>query len=141
MSKREIELFIFDILIAILKIEETVSRFNNADDLKHDYLSWDSVVREFEIIGEASKYLIRDSVFDTEKQKIVDFRNVLVHHYFGIDEDAVWNVVKKELPGLKTIIFQHIEKLPPDLKRELIEDTMEENNHLDFVINVLNELK
>ena len=73
MSKRNIELFIFDVFIAIVKIEKTASNFTNADDLKHDYLSWDSVVREFEIIGEASKYLIGSALLNQESQKVVDF--------------------------------------------------------------------
>jgi uncharacterized protein with HEPN domain len=141
MSKRETELFIFDVFVAILKIEEASSHFDNADDLKHDYLSWDSVVREFEIIGEASKYLINDAILDNEKKRIVDFRNVLIHHYFGIDEDAVWRVIKKELPGLKVMIHQHIARLPSELKNELLQDFMEENIHLDFVVEALERLK
>ncbi len=40
MSKRDLELFLFDALVAIIKIEETVSSFTNADELKHNYLSW-----------------------------------------------------------------------------------------------------
>ncbi len=39
MSERLIELFLFDIFIAITKIEQTVSNFENSDDLKHHYLS------------------------------------------------------------------------------------------------------
>jgi uncharacterized protein with HEPN domain len=32
---------------------------------------------------------------------IIGMRNILVHHYFGIDEDAVWSVVEKDIPELK----------------------------------------
>ena len=141
MSKREIELFIFDIFVAIIKIEKTVSHFDNADDLKHNYTSWDSVIREFEIIGEASKYLINDSVLDKEKQKVVDFRNLLIHHYFGIDEDAVWMVIKKDLFEFKKIIFQTMEELDNGIKEELIEDFIEENSYLDFVVKELEVLR
>ncbi|MDN5340628.1 MAG: hypothetical protein PWQ30_1737 [Euryarchaeota archaeon] len=35
-------------------------------------------------------------------------RNVLVHHYFGIDRDAVWNVVEHDLPELKSTIQSRI---------------------------------
>ena len=56
MSKRQIELFVFDIFIAILKIEQTLEKCNNPQDLVYSYIDWDSVIREFEIIGEASKY-------------------------------------------------------------------------------------
>ena len=62
MSKRTIAFFIFDIFIAILKIEYTSSNFTNSQDLLHSYTDWDSVIREFEIIGEASKHLLKEGV-------------------------------------------------------------------------------
>ena len=55
---RVTEMFVFDIYIASLKIEKVVSEFDNAQTLLYDFRSWDSVIREFEIIGEASKYLL-----------------------------------------------------------------------------------
>ena len=58
MSKRNKHLFVFDIFIAILKIEKVSSMYKSADKLKHEFMAWDSVIREFEIIGEASKHLI-----------------------------------------------------------------------------------
>ena len=82
MSKRTIEFFIFDIFVAILKIERTVSNFENAQELLHSYTHWDSVIREFEIIGEASKYLLKENVLSKTYQPVVDFRNVIIHEYF-----------------------------------------------------------
>ena len=58
---RNVELFIFDIYVAILKIEYIVQDFSDAEKLLHDFRSWDSVIREFEIIGEACKYLLKDA--------------------------------------------------------------------------------
>ena len=137
MSKRDLELFLFDVLIAIIKIEETVTHFTNADELKHNYRSWDSVIREFEIVGEATKHLIENSILDKGKQQVVDFRNLLVHHYFGIDEDAVWMVIQKDLLDFKKVIYGNIEVLDNELKEELIEDFLEENSYLDFVVKEL----
>jgi uncharacterized protein with HEPN domain len=37
-------------------------------------------------------------------------RNVLVHHYFGIDEDLVWDAVERELPGLKGAIEANLKE-------------------------------
>ena len=62
---RETELFIFDIYIASLKIKKVASNFNNVQDLLHNFTSWDSIIREFEIIGEASKYLLKDDLSGT----------------------------------------------------------------------------
>ena len=141
MSKRDLELFLFDILVAIAKIEKTVGNFTNADDLKYDYLSWDSVIREFQIIGEATKRLIGNSILAEESRQVVDFRNLIVHHYFGIDEDAVWGIVHKNLPNFKKMIVFKIEIITSPLKKELKDALIEENTHLDFVVNELNLLR
>jgi len=141
MSKREMELFIFDIFVAIFKIKETVKNFECADDLKHHYLSWDSVIREFEIIGEASKYLLKSNLIDEKYQKVVDFRNQITHEYFGIDEDIVWLIAFKELDSFVLVIFSLINKIELGLKKELIESFIEDNEYLDFVVRELNVLK
>ena len=72
MSKksRDIELFLFDIYVAILKIEDIRQEFEDADELLYDYRAWDSIIREFTIIGEASKHLINKKLLKDE-HKIV----------------------------------------------------------------------
>ncbi|BAI81468.1 conserved hypothetical protein [Deferribacter desulfuricans SSM1] len=87
MSKRIKELFLFDILIAVLKIEEHAKRYKNAYELKLAYHDWDFIIRQFEIIGESTNKLIKYSYFSDDKREIVDFRNVLIHEYFGIDHE------------------------------------------------------
>lgn len=141
MSKRYLELFLFDILVAIIKIERTVSPFDNADNLKHDYLAWDSVIREFQIIGEATKHLIGHSILAEETRQVVDFRNLIVHHYFGIDEDAVWGIVQNNLSIFKKMIILKIEIIDSSLKEELTDALIEENRYLDFVVKELKLLK
>jgi uncharacterized protein with HEPN domain len=71
MSKRLYELFLFDILIAILKIENVVARFDKPEKFKYDFVAWDSVIREFEIIGEATKILINMKILDEDNRKIL----------------------------------------------------------------------
>jgi len=66
MFKREMEMFVFDILVAILKIEDTSKRYSNVEDLLYNYNDWDSLIREFEIIGEASKHLIKNEMISKE---------------------------------------------------------------------------
>ena len=60
MSEREKELFLFDILIAIEKLKDITKNYKNADDLVFNYRDWDSVIREFEIIGEAANYFTKN---------------------------------------------------------------------------------
>jgi len=138
---RNIELFIFDIYIAMLKIRKVSSEFNNVQDLLHNFTSWDSVIREFEIIGEASKYLLRDKLLSKDYQVIVDFRNQITHEYFGIDPDIVWTITNTDLNKFENIILELINKIEPTLKEELIESFVEDNKYLDFVVYSLKGLE
>ncbi len=138
---RQIELFIFDIYIAILKIKKVASEFNNPQDLKYDFIKWDSVIREFEIIGEATKYLLRDELLKKEYRQIVNFRNKITHEYFGIDEEEIWNVICEHLNSFEEVILELIHSLENSLKKELIESFIEDNKYLDFVVKALEELR
>ncbi|MCK5679835.1 DUF86 domain-containing protein [bacterium] len=63
----------------------------------------DAVIRNLEIIGEAVKNLspsFRCEHPDVPWKQIAGLRDVLIHHYFGVDIDSVWLVVKSRLPGL-----------------------------------------
>jgi len=111
MSKRNIEFYFIDIFIAIYKIELYTSNFSNGEDLLHSLLEWDATIRELEIVGEATNSLIKLEVLENKKyRKIVDFRNTIIHGYFGIDEDEVWNVITEKLvpftEELKSIIIK-----------------------------------
>ena len=137
---RNIDLFIFDIYIAIQKITKVSNKFNNVQDLLYDFMAWDSVVREFEIIGEATKYLLRDQLLEKNYQEVVDFRNQIIHAYFGIDQDIVWEIINNDLKHFEQIIKSLILNIEPNLKQELIESFIEDNHYLDFIIEALREL-
>ncbi len=138
---RVAELFLFDILVAICKIDNTVRRFDSGNKLKRDYMAWDSAIREFEIIGEAAKNLIDGKLLDNSKREIVNFRNVLIHEYFGIDEEEVFDIAKNKLPALRQTIILKIASIDKELKEELIADFIAENEHLSFVIQELEKLR
>lgn len=140
-TDRNIELFIFDIFIAIQKIKKVSSKFDKVQDLLHEFVAWDSVIREFEIVGEASKYLLRDKLLKSQYQEVVDFRNQITHEYFGIAQDIVWTIIHVDLDGFETIIIDLINNIEPKLKQELIDSFMEDNNYLDFVIEALEKLQ
>ena len=60
-----------------------------------------AVIRAFEIIGEASKVVSADikSAYPLiEWQLMTDFRNLLTHHYFGIEYEILWKTIKESLP-------------------------------------------
>lgn len=137
---RAMEMFVFDIYIAGLKIEKVVTDFDNAQTLLHDFRSWDSVIREFEIIGEASKYLLKADLLGKEYQQVVDFRNKITHEYFGIDADEIWDISFDDLAKYKDVILKCIQNIDPALKYELIEAFKEDNRYLDFVVEALERL-
>ena len=136
---RKIEMFLFDIFIAINKIK-VVKDFDNSDDLLHSFKDWDTVIREFEIIGEASKYLLKNNLLDNEFRKIVDFRNRITHNYFGIDPEIVFHISKYELDDFLKVINKLINKIDSSLKNELIESFIEDNKYLDFIVKELKKL-
>lgn len=76
----------------------------------------DAVVRNLEIIGEAVKRLpdaIRKQHSDVEWRKIAGLRDILVHAYFGVDVEIIWDVIQHKLPEFKdqiTLIHTKIKK-------------------------------
>ncbi len=67
----------------------------------------DAVIRNFEIIGEATKRLsteFRASYPDIPWQQMAGFRDVLIHDYLKINLNRVWGVVEQNLPQLKAVI-------------------------------------
>ena len=141
MFKRADEIFLFDIYIAMLKIEHVVKQFKNSHELFYDFVSWDSVIREFEIIGEATNRLLKLHVLDDDSRVVVDFRNLLIHHYFGIDPDEVWNVVEDNIPQYKNVIVEKIKVIDDKLKSEMIDTLCVEFSYIDFVVENLEKLR
>ena len=63
-----------------------------------------AVVRNLEVIGEAVKQLpdeLTQQQFHVEWRKIAGLRDILIHHYFGIDVGIIWDVVQNKLPDLE----------------------------------------
>lgn len=98
MSDREYALYAIDIFIAINKIHRYTDRFGDAQELLNSELEWDGAIRELEIIGEATNYLLKANQIDGQYRRIVDFRNQIIHGYFGIDENIVFDVIRNKLP-------------------------------------------
>ena len=70
----------------------------------NDSKTFDATIRALEIIGEAARNVdedFRSRYTSILWREIADFRNVLIHQYFGVDERVVWGIVHKELPQLK----------------------------------------
>ena len=106
MSERDIHLYLDDILDSGYAITDYVKGMS-FDDFCKDRKTYSAVVREFEIIGEAVGKLpdgIKQRRSEVEWQDIKDFRNLLIHEYFGVDLEIVWKVVQDDLPVLIGVI-------------------------------------
>ena len=100
-----------DVREAIDRIEKYAMRGRHAFD--HDELIQTWIVHHVQIIGEACglvSEVFKASHPEIPWKKITGMRNVLVHHYFGIDEDLVWDAVERELPDLKKAIEASLEE-------------------------------
>jgi uncharacterized protein with HEPN domain len=111
MSKREWKLLFEDIIECINKIEEYTTDLT-FDDFEESNLVTDAVVRNIEIIGEASKNIpteIQQSFSDIPWQKLRGIRNRIVHDYFDVDRKIIWFIVTSELTTLKKTLQNHIQ--------------------------------
>jgi uncharacterized protein with HEPN domain len=105
---RDHRAYLDDILEAIQRIEQYTASVN-LESLKTDQLVLDGVVRNLEIIGEAAKKLpddVKSRAKDIDWRKIAGMRDILIHEYFGIDVEIIWDVVKKKLPELRDAVNQ-----------------------------------
>ena len=114
MSKRSPELLVEDIWESIEKIQRYTEDMTQ-EDFQNDEKTTDAVVRNFEIIGEAAGRLPEDFVdrhSEIEWAKIVGLRNRIVHEYFGVDLQIVWQIIQNDLPAFK----ESLEKIRSGLK-------------------------
>jgi uncharacterized protein with HEPN domain len=103
MSKRSDKVLLGDILDAVTQIK-TYTTGMTEDGFSQDRKTQDAVVRNLEIIGEASNRLsegFRLQHPDIPWQLIRGLRNRIVHAYFGVDIQLIWEVVVDDLPPLK----------------------------------------
>ena len=99
---RDYRLYLDDIIEATRRIKEFTDRMD-FDAFKADIKTQDAVVRNLEIIGEASGRLpeaVRQAAVEIEWRKVVGIRNILAHGYFGISLPIIWDVVQNKLEEL-----------------------------------------
>lgn len=106
MSHRPVHLLIADIIESIEKIERYIAGLDH-DAFVSDEKTVDSVVRNLEIIGEAANRIPESFTAqhpEIEWRRIVGLRNRIVHDYFGLDLEIIWEILQKELSFLKAKI-------------------------------------
>lgn len=100
--KRKFDLYLFDILEAIERIEEYTSEMD-FEEFASNKMVIDAVLRNLEIIGEAASQInneIKEKYEEIPWRDIQDFRIVAAHHYWKINKERVWDIVENKLSTL-----------------------------------------
>ena len=99
---RDYRAFLDDVLVSVARIREYAEGLSR-EKLESDSRTLDAIVRNLEIIGEAIKKVpqdVRDRYPAVEWKKIGALRDILIHQYFGIDLDIIWDIVSNKLDPL-----------------------------------------
>jgi uncharacterized protein with HEPN domain len=111
MSKRDPRLFMTDVLDAIEKIERYTAGLT-FDQFEANEMVLDAVVRNLEIIGEATRYIpatLRERYNQIEWSRVVGFRNIVIRAYFAVDVEIVWTIATQRLSELKAVLTEMLE--------------------------------
>ncbi len=109
LGKPRLNDYLDHILNAIDRIERYTAGMTSENFLQNQLVQ-DAVIRNFEIIGEASRNLRQDYPEFCERhpglplESAYGMRNALAHGYFVVDLDIVWNTIRQHLPGLRAQI-------------------------------------
>ena len=106
---------LLDILEAIVNIERYAEQGRDAFFQEELIQAW--IVHHIQIIGEAAAHIsqiLREQYPDILWTDIISMRNVLVHHYFGIDLEEIWDTVTIDIPNLKQIVKEILQEVPED---------------------------
>jgi uncharacterized protein with HEPN domain len=111
MKTRDDTVYLRHILDSIERVERYVEDLTERDFLD-DELRQDAVIRQLSIIGEAVKQLsdkVRDEYPSVPWKDIAGMRDKLIHDYLGVDLEAVWDTVTRDLKPLKHVVQNILE--------------------------------
>jgi uncharacterized protein with HEPN domain len=109
---RDFKVYLEDMLEAVRKIRSYTAGLSR-ETFASDPKTIDAVVHNLEVIGEAGKKLpeeIRSSHPEVEWRKISGLRDILIHAYFRIDVEIVWDIVENKLPAFEAQVRAILEE-------------------------------
>lgn len=109
---REHELYLRDILHAVERVLG-YTRGLRREDLERDPQALDAVLFNLMVVGEAVKRIpdeVREQHPEVAWRQIGRFRDVVVHHYFSLDLDIVWDIIETKLEPLAEQVRRLLEQ-------------------------------
>ena len=110
---RDYRLYLDDILDSIDRIREYIQGMDD-DAFGSDRKTQDAVIRNLEVIGEASRNIadeLKAQANEIEWSKIIGFRNILAHEYFGVSVPIVWDIIQNKLDPLRDACAKLLKQL------------------------------
>jgi len=110
---RDYRVSLEDMLGSLVRIQ-TLTSGMSFDEFAEDLTRQEAVIRNLEIIGEASKsvsYSVRSSYPEVDWARIGGLRDVLIHQYFSIDLEIIWDIIQTKLPNLDAQVKRILSEL------------------------------
>ncbi len=104
--QKQYRVYLEDILEAALKIQRYTKNIS-FKKFSENTLIADAVIRNLEIIGEAAKKIpaeIKEKNTGVEWKKMAGLRDILIHEYFGVNKEIIWDIAKNKVPALRKAI-------------------------------------
>lgn len=118
--KRDYRLYLDDILEAINKIEKYTEGLN-IEQFQEDDKTIDAVIRNFTVIGEAAKHVppsIRRKYPNIPWKEMAGMWNKLIHEYFGVRFDILWETIRKRLPQVQPLIEVVLKQMDEEIGKK-----------------------
>lgn len=112
MSLRNYQLYLEDIQVACKKILIYTAGMT-LEQFKNNEMAYDAVMRNLEILGEAVKNIpedVRQQHTQIEWRKMAGLRDIVIHRYFGINNELIWDVITNKLEPLLRQVEQILEQ-------------------------------